>query len=91
MPMEEAVPKPDSACLWPKVFALSRAAASSRGKELREVAHGVQFADGTVVVRWLGVHASTVVWETIDDAIAVHGHDGKTIIVWKEESFDIQA
>jgi hypothetical protein len=43
---------------------------------------GVEFGDGTVVIRWLGAHPSTVVWPSVDDAIAVHGHEGRTRIVW---------
>lgn len=42
------------------------------------VAEGVEFSDGTVVIRWLGDHRSTVVWPSIDDAVAVHGHQGAT-------------
>lgn len=45
------------------------------------VAHGVQFTDGTVVIRWLGAKPSTVIWASMDDAMAVHGHDGKTQVV----------
>lgn len=46
------------------------------------VAEGVRFTDGTVVLRWRGAHASTVVWSALDDAVAVHGHDGATRVVW---------
>lgn len=46
------------------------------------VAEGVQFSDGTTVVRWRGEHASTVVWPDIDSALAIHGHDGRTQVVW---------
>lgn len=46
------------------------------------VAEGVQFSDGTVVLRWRGEHASTVVWKSLVDAMAIHGHDGKTKVVW---------
>lgn len=42
------------------------------------VAEGVQHSDGTVVIRWHGEHASTVIWQKIEDAILVHGHDGNT-------------
>jgi hypothetical protein len=42
------------------------------------VAEGVQFSDGTVVLRWLGKSPSTVVWPDIEAARAVHGHDGRT-------------
>lgn len=46
------------------------------------VALGVQFSDGLVVLRWLGEHGSTVIWPSIEDAKAVHGHDGLTQVVW---------
>jgi hypothetical protein len=46
------------------------------------VAEGVQFSDGVVVLRWRGTNASTVVWASIDDALAIHGHDGLTRVVW---------
>lgn len=46
------------------------------------VAHGVVFPDGTTVLRWLGDHQSTVVWPSLDDAMAVHGHDGATQAVY---------
>lgn len=46
------------------------------------VAEGAQFTDGTVVIRWHGQHASTVIWSSLEDALAVHGHDGLTTVVW---------
>ena len=46
------------------------------------VAEGVQFTDGKVAIRWFGVHCSTVVWDSIEDAIAIHGHHGSTRVVW---------
>lgn len=49
------------------------------------VAHGVVFDDATVVLRWEGKHQSTVIWRSIDDVIAVHGHDGRTNVVWTVE------
>jgi hypothetical protein len=42
------------------------------------VAEGIQFSDGSVVLRWRGAHSSTVVWATVSAAHAVHGHDGRT-------------
>jgi len=42
------------------------------------VADGIEFPDGTTVIRWRGDHQSTVIWEDIRTAQAVHGHDGKT-------------
>ncbi|HEY9367541.1 hypothetical protein [Streptomyces sp.] len=49
------------------------------------VAYGAQFADGTVVIRWLGDYASTVVWDDLDKAMHVHGHRGSTCVVWLAE------
>lgn len=46
------------------------------------VAHGVEFNDGTVVLRWEGTHPSTAVWADLNTAMAVHGHGGATAVVW---------
>lgn len=47
------------------------------------VAEGVEFSDGTVVLRWIpGEHQSTVVWPSLDAVEAIHGHGGATEIVW---------
>lgn len=46
------------------------------------VAEGVQFGDGTVVIRWLGDRPSSVFWASIADAMAVHGHGGHTKLMW---------
>lgn len=51
------------------------------------VAHGTQFADGAVVLRWLGKDPSTVVWASLDSAMRVHGHDGRTRVVWLAAPF----
>ena len=50
------------------------------------VAEGVQFRDGKVVLRWcVGEHRSTVNWDSIEAVDAIHGHDGRTRIVWLDE------
>jgi hypothetical protein len=47
------------------------------------VAEGVEFTDGTVVIRWVaGDHRSTVVWDDIESVVFIHGHGGATQIVW---------
>lgn len=50
------------------------------------VAEGVEFTNGKVVVRWLSERASTVVWDTLADAEAIHGHGGKTKVVWLDNT-----
>lgn len=50
------------------------------------VAEGVVFSDGSVALRWTtnGVH-STVIHESIQTVLAVHGHNGSTVIQWIDE------
>lgn len=52
------------------------------------VAEGVQFTDGTTVMRWCtetGPH-STTMFDNADELRAVHGHAGATEIVWVDRS-----
>lgn len=47
------------------------------------VAEGIQFQDGCVSMRWCVRPAhSTTHYTTIDDVILIHGHNGKTEIIW---------
>lgn len=51
------------------------------------VAEGIQFSDGRVALRWQthgNDHHSTVIWDDVASVEAIHGHGGKTRIVWKE-------
>lgn len=49
------------------------------------VAEGIRFVDGTVALRWRTDKASTVVWASIEDALAIHGHGGATSVIWIDE------
>lgn len=51
-----------------------------------DVAEGVQFTDGTCALRWRTARASTAVYASISDLEAIHGHQGRTLIVWVDES-----
>lgn len=66
-------------------FRLHRELDVSGVSGIGDVAEGVQFADGTVAVRWLGSYPSTAVWASIDAVIAVHGHNGTTRVEWLDE------
>jgi hypothetical protein len=56
------------------------------------VAEGIQFGDGVVVMRWLeainpnnrerGVKPTTVIHESIESVLALHGHNGATSVIW---------
>lgn len=49
------------------------------------VAHGAQFPDGLIVLRWRGRWPTSAVFhEGIASVEAVHGHGGATRIVWDE-------
>jgi hypothetical protein len=49
------------------------------------VADGVVFPDGVSVIRWRGERRSTVVWPSVEDVEAIHGHNGATRIEWVDE------
>lgn len=49
------------------------------------VAEGVQFSDGNCTVRWgLGNagFSTTTDYESIISVEAIHGHDGRTVVIW---------
>lgn len=46
------------------------------------VAEGVQFSDGTAVIRWHGAHATTTVHTSLESVKAIHLHGGRTALVW---------
>jgi hypothetical protein len=49
------------------------------------VAEGCLFLDtGEVVVHWFGEHSSIAIYHSIQDVEYVHGHNGKTKIVFDE-------
>ncbi|GHI91304.1 hypothetical protein [Streptomyces olivaceus] len=68
----------------PKLFHLQRDRDVSGVSGTGRVANGVLWPDGTVAVRWVGDRPSTVHWDRIADAEAVHGHGGATRLVWAE-------
>ena len=46
------------------------------------VAWGVEFPDGHCVTRWNSLAAQTCTWVALEDIESVHGHNGKTKILW---------
>lgn len=84
---EQAVSLPTGA----RLFHLQRDVDETGVSGAGHVADGVRWADGTVTLRWLGPYASTVIWQSLDHAMAVHGHDGKSRIVWAGTEAEIRA
>lgn len=46
------------------------------------VAEGVEFANGKVLIKWLGDRPSLVLWQSMEHAGSVHGHNGGTEFVY---------
>lgn len=65
-----------------KRFVLNRTVDVSGVSGTGVVAQGVQFDDGNVAIRWMSQSPSTVIWNSVEDAMAVHGHGGLTELEW---------
>lgn len=48
------------------------------------VAEGVEFDDGFVAMRWLSNKASVTIFANIKHLKDLHGHGGKTKVVWTD-------
>jgi hypothetical protein len=47
------------------------------------VAEGIIFSDGVTVLRWLTAGGSTAIYNSIDSVKKIHGHNGRTKIVYR--------
>jgi len=47
-----------------------------------KIAEGVQFSSGKCVIAWIREIPSVTVYDTVDQVISIHGHDGKTELRW---------
>ena len=68
-----------------RTFQLHRAADVSGLSGTGIVADGVVFPDGRCAYRWrdgVAAVATTVMADRIEDVEALHGHEGRTRIVW---------
>lgn len=66
----------------PRGFELVRLVDVSGVSGTGVVAEGLEFTDGSVALRWRGEHPSTVAWDNIASVLAVHGHEGATVLNW---------
>ena len=46
------------------------------------VAEGVMFSDGTAALRWCVGLRSTALYNSMNDLVAIHGHNGSTTVRW---------
>lgn len=66
----------------PRRFRLMRSEDATGVSGTGHVADGVQFPDGACVLRWRTAVASTAVYDSIEAVERIHGHDGKTAVVF---------
>jgi hypothetical protein len=52
------------------------------------IVEGIEFTDGTVALRWLTGATSTAVYDSIAAVETIHGHGGKTRIVWIDDQLE---
>lgn len=47
------------------------------------VAEGVVFSDGKVALRWKSRLSSIGIFQSVEDLMNIHGHEGSTKLVWE--------
>lgn len=70
---------------YPRRFYLSRQEDPTGISGTGVVADGVVWQDGTVTIKWLGDHSSEVSWRRLEDMEYIHGHGGKTMVIWRDD------
>lgn len=63
-------------------FTLERIEDVSGVSGMGRVAEGIEFHDKQVAISWFGTYHSTEIHPSIQQVEAIHGHQGKTIVVW---------
>jgi hypothetical protein len=67
-----------------RLFQLHRDEDSSGVSGTGVVAEGVEFTNRECVIHWLAKRSSMGIYANIDDVVIVHGHDGRTRVVFVE-------
>lgn len=74
-----------SALTVPRRFVLNRLEDETGISGVGLVAWGVEFPDGRVVMRWSSEHRSTAFYDSMNDVVVIHGHNGKTRVDWVDD------
>lgn len=69
----------------PRLFVFRRFVDSTGFSGPGVAMEGGMFADGQVVLTWLGPYRSLVMWPNLDQCVTVHGHGGDTVLAWLDE------
>jgi hypothetical protein len=67
-----------------RTFILKRAEDASGVSGVGNVAEGVEFSDGTAVMRWNTATASTAFYASVSDLVQIHGHEGRTVVAFDD-------
>lgn len=67
-----------------RVFNLHRTEDESGVSGTGVVTEGVEFSDGTCVMRWLTSTKSTAFYNNIHELVQIHGHEGRTVAVFDD-------
>lgn len=73
-----------SNAVTPRLFTLERDTDVSGVSGTGTVADGVLWPNGLVSICWRGERASVAVWGALEDATAIHGHDGATRFIFRD-------
>lgn len=65
-----------------RLFELHRAEDETGVSGSGVVCEGVEFSNGRVAMRWTPALSSIALYDSIGDVEAIHGHGGKTKVVW---------
>lgn len=70
------------AALQAKLFELHRDDDETGVSGTGVVAEGVEFTSGMVAMTWISPHRCINIYESIKTVEALHGHEGRTRVVW---------
>ncbi|TAL42467.1 MAG: hypothetical protein EPN91_08790 [Salinibacterium sp.] len=68
-----------------KLFVLNRKHDHTGTSGTGIVAEGVRFSNGKVALHWLSHLGAVNVYDSMDVCEVLHGHDGNTVVEWKDE------
>lgn len=69
-----------------KLFVLNRKVDAGGVSGTGIVAEGCVFESGKVVLSWRTANTSLGIYDSIEIMTKIHGHDGKTEVVWDYEA-----
>ena len=68
-----------------RLFVLNRRVDATGTSGTGIVAEGVRFSNGKVALHWLSHLGAVNVYDSMDVCEVLHGHDGNTVVEWKDE------